>query len=111
LSRTRTGSKPQGNPLRGRTPSVRELPAGSVSASERCGTCSKVEYKPNDLSMKRYMVSVSQIVCADVKVEAENEEEAREKVLSSDIDREEYCDGHRGSRQIDAIEEITEDET
>lgn len=60
--------------------------------------------------MKKYIVSISQVVCADVKIEAENEQEARDKIMSSGIDQEEYCEGHRATRQIDAIEEITEAE-
>jgi hypothetical protein len=60
--------------------------------------------------MKRYMVSISQVVCADVEIEAENEQDAREQIMSSGIDPEEYCEGHRTTRTIDAIEEITEAE-
>jgi len=60
--------------------------------------------------MKRFIVSISQVVCADVEVEAESEEHAREQVMASGIDQEEYCEGHRDTRVIDGIEELKEDE-
>jgi hypothetical protein len=60
--------------------------------------------------MKKYIASVSQVVCADVRIEAENEQEARDKILSTGIDPEEYCEGHRATRRIDGIEEIIEHE-
>ena len=60
--------------------------------------------------MKRYMVSLSQVVCADVEVEAENEQEAREKIMSSGIDPEDYCEGHRDTRVVNTIEQIEDAE-
>jgi hypothetical protein len=54
--------------------------------------------------MKTYMVSVSQVVCADLEIEAETEEEARNKVMSSGIDQEEYCEGHRDTRIVNSVE-------
>ena len=56
--------------------------------------------------MKKYMVSVSQVVCADVEVEAENEEQARKELMSSGIDHELYCEGHRDTRIINSVELI-----
>jgi hypothetical protein len=54
--------------------------------------------------MKRYIVSISQVVCADVEVEAGDEWGAREKVMSSGIDPEEYCEGHRDTRVVNKVE-------
>jgi hypothetical protein len=56
--------------------------------------------------MNKYMVSVSQVVCADVEVEADNEEQARTEVMSSGIDHELYCEGHRDTRVINSVELI-----
>jgi hypothetical protein len=60
--------------------------------------------------MKKYMVSISQAVCADVEVEAQNEEEARNQIMSTGIDQERYCEGHRHTRVIDSMEEIKKSE-
>jgi hypothetical protein len=70
----------------------------------------KVERKPSFIAMKRYKVSISQVVCADVEVEADTEEKARKEVTSSGIDHELYCEGHRDTRVINSGEEITDPE-
>ena len=45
--------------------------------------------------MKRYLVSIEQVVCADLEIKADSEEVARQIVMSSGIDPQEYCEGHQ----------------
>jgi hypothetical protein len=62
--------------------------------------------------MKKFRVSVSQVVCADVEVEAESRAEAQEKALSeavlSELNYDDWCEGHRDTRTADAVCEIDE---
>ena len=60
--------------------------------------------------MKKYRVSVSQVACDDVYVDAENEKEACKKVLDNNRwvaeAPDDWCDGHEDTRKVEMVVEL-----
>ncbi len=60
--------------------------------------------------MKKYLVSVTQEVCDDFEVEAENEALAEEKALANfPWSAGDWCEGHRGTRRASVVEELLDE--
>lgn len=64
--------------------------------------------------MKKYRVSVSQVSCADVYVDAESEKEAKAKVLrdgawGEDVVPDGWCEGHEDTRKVEGVLQVDAD--
>jgi len=55
--------------------------------------------------MKIYTVSVSQVYCADIEIEAASVEDARVEAMRYRFSEDELCEGHRDTREVNCIEE------
>ncbi len=91
------------------------LPQGNQAANPAMNTparFSKVEYQK--IHMKKYLVTVSKEVCADFEVEANTPKSAELKVLRTEflsdleMQSDEWCNGHRGTRKASVVEQLDE---